>query len=128
MLSGEELKQLIWFRSLSMAEQRRLAPSSMTQITTSASSAEGFYAATRAGRKKLTAVLEPETHKHSGCWRFREALVLAEIVPAVEQGQQRPRRRRLDDQPLTLLAHHRGAAGKLEFAGNADNLIATVAE
>ena len=63
MLSGEELKQLIWFRSLSMAEQRRLAPSSMTQTTTSASSAEGFYAATRAGRKKLTAVLEPETHK-----------------------------------------------------------------
>ena len=68
MLSGEELKQLIWFCSLSMAEQRRLAPSSMTQTTTSASSAEGFYAATRAGRKKLTAVLEPETHKHSGCW------------------------------------------------------------
>ena len=63
MLSGEELKQLIWFRSLSMAEQRRLAPSSMTQTTTSASSAEGFCAATRAGRKKLTAVLEPETHK-----------------------------------------------------------------
>jgi hypothetical protein len=39
------------------------------------------------------------------------------------KGQQRPRRRRLDDQPLTLLAHHRGAAGKLEFAGNARNSL-----
>ena len=82
MLSGEELKQLIWFCSLSMAEQRRLAPSSMTQTTTSASSAEGFYAATRAGRKKLTAVLEPETHKHSGCWLSSSAAKTAKLCLA----------------------------------------------
>ena len=70
--------------SLQRAARQELPASESARSRLAASPAEGFYAATRAGKKKVTATLDPAMHKQlKGLAVERDTTTEALLVEAI---------------------------------------------